>query len=573
MKLHMAAPILSIESLRVEAIGARGRTARPLVDGIDLSVAPGEVVGLIGESGAGKSTLGLAALGYIRPGCAVTRGRVIFDGQDLGAMAPAELRALRGSRIAYVAQSAAATFNPAMRLGRQVAEALVQHRAMPWEEAYRRAGELFAELDLSSPETFGQRYPHQVSGGQLQRAMIAMAMSCDPELLILDEPTTALDVTTQIEVLAAIRRTLRRRGAAGLYITHDLAVVAQLADRLVVLRHGQFVESGSTRQILEHATQEYTRRLVAVRAAHEARVVREEAAPSLPVLAVRHVTAGYRRQPSTLVDVSLSLDAGDTLAVVGMSGSGKSTLARVLCGLIAPHTGVVEFHETALAPDFRRRSREDLRRLQMIYQLPDTALNPRQTVGRILGRVTTFSVGLRGAAARRRVEELLDLVGLPRDFVHRLPGQLSGGQKQRVCIARALAAEPDVIICDEITSALDPIVADEILCLLRDLQVKTGAAYIFITHDIDVVRRVASDVAVLQEGRIVAMGPLSKVFNPPLHPYTELLLSSVPQLRSDWLGDVLESREGKPSSTTAARGEGSFRGSDTSTATPLPSLR
>lgn len=560
MKVEMMPPLLNIDSLRIEANG--GRTVRPLVDGISLSVARGEVVGLIGESGAGKSTLGLAALGYIRPGCRVTGGRIVFDGQDLGTMPPAGLRALRGARIAYVAQSAAATFNPAMRLGRQVAEVLVHHKTLSWNDAHRRAGELFAELDLPSPATFGDRYPHQVSGGQLQRAMIAMAMSCDPELLILDEPTTALDVTTQIEVLAAIRRTLRRRGAAGLYITHDLAVVAQLADRLVVLRHGQLVEAGPTRQILENATEAYTKRLVAVRAPHEPRVVHQQAASVAPVLAARNITAGYRRQPSTLVDVSFSLAAGDTLAIVGMSGSGKSTLARVLCGLLPPQAGTVEFRGGSLPPDYRRRSKDHLRRLQMIYQLPDTALNPRQTVSRILGRAVTFYFGLRGAAAKRRVEELLDLVGLPHDFVRRLPGQLSGGQKQRICIARALAAEPDVIICDEITSALDPIVADEILRLLRDLQVKTGAAYVFITHDIDVVRRVASDVAVLQQGRIIALGPLSKVFGTPLHPYTDLLLSSVPQMRSDWLEDVLRGRGGKLPVGAAAMGSVAVNDSD-----------
>ena len=533
----MAGLLLSIESLRIEARG------RPLVDGVSLALNRGEVLGLIGESGAGKTTIGLASMGYVRPGCAITGGRIVFDGQDLTTLTSPALRAIRGARIAYVAQSASASFNPARRLGHQVAESMVLHQSTDWPTAHRNAAGLFEELDLPSPGSFGERYPHQVSGGQLQRAMIAMAMACRPELLILDEPTTALDVTTQIEVLAAVRGMLQRHAAAGIYISHDLAVVVQLADRLAILQRGRLVETGPTTDILERPVEDYSRRLVAARTAPELHCVDPLGEEAPPILAVRSLAAGYRTTPNVLSDISFTLRAGESLAVVGTSGSGKSTLARVICGLMPQQSGTVEFHGERLLPEVSARTKEQLRSVQMIYQLPDTALNPRHRMSRILGRAVSFYFGGGRDAVRRRVAELLEMVGLPPECADRRASELSGGQKQRVCIARALAARPDVIICDEVTSALDPLVAEEVLALLQSLQKSSGAAYIFITHDIGVVRRVATHVAVLQSGRLIANGPISRVFAPPFHPHTQVLLESVPQLRTDWLTGILAGRK------------------------------
>jgi len=537
----MSGPLLRIERLRVEAIrNSRFETvSRPLVDGVSLSLQRGEVLGLIGESGAGKSTIGLAAMGYVRPGCNITAGRVVFDGLDLRKVAPVSMRSLWGARIAYVAQSAAASLNPAMRLGYQVAEVLVLHRKMDWVTAHDRAATLFAELDLPSPGTFGERFPHQVSGGQLQRAMIAMAMACNPELLILDEPTTALDVTTQIEVLASVRRLLQKLGTAAIYITHDLPLIVQMADRIAVLRNGQLVEEGATRAILERPIEDYTRRLIATQSRTEipqitvSAIVRPQ-----PILSVHRIDAGYRTLPRALVDVSFTLNAGETLAIVGASGSGKSTLARVLCGLLPQISGSIEFQGTPLPRALQHRTRDQLRRIQMIYQTPDTALNPSQRVSRIIGRAVSLYFGGSRRAVQERVAELLDMVGLPATYATRLPRELSGGEKQRVCIARALAARPDLIVCDEITSALDPLVADEILCLLRSLQESVNTTYLFITHNIEVVRRIASHVAVIESGHIVACGPIDSVFSLPRHPHLDLLLSAVPTMDPEWLATI-----------------------------------
>ncbi|PWK60662.1 ABC transporter ATP-binding protein [Roseicyclus mahoneyensis] len=529
--------LLRIEGLRIE--GRSGDTWSEIVKGVDLTLHKGEVLGLIGESGAGKSTVGLAAMGFARDGCKITGGSIMFDGIDLRRATEAQRRALRGKRIAYVAQSAAASFNPAHRLIEQYAEAPVIHGVMARDKAEKDAVDLYRKMQLPDPEGIGFRYPHQVSGGQLQRAMTAMAMACRPDLIIFDEPTTALDVTTQIEVLAAIRDIVRQFDTAAIYITHDLAVVAQAADRIKVLLRGEEVEEAPTRQMLDAPREEYTKSLWAVRSF--ARPV-QPPATAAPVLSVRGVTAAYGKTV-VLEDVSFDIHAGRTVAVVGESGSGKSTTARVITGLLPPTSGEIVFDGAALPPALKARTRNQLRQVQMIYQMADTALNPKQRLRELIGRPAQMYLGLHGRALDARVRDLLHLIELdPDTYIDRLPGELSGGQKQRIGIARALAAEPRVIICDEVTSALDQIVQEGILQLLTRLQDEFGLAYMFITHDIATVRAIADEVVVMQRGRVVDAGHKTEIFTPPHQPYTELLLSSVPEMDPDWLTRLLDSR-------------------------------
>ncbi|WP_119303149.1 ABC transporter ATP-binding protein [Dongia deserti] len=534
--------ILDVRNLRIEAVTETGQRVT-LIDDISFTLNAGEVLGLIGESGAGKSTIGLSTLAYARTGCQITGGQIMLHGSDLRGLSVRGRQSLRGVKVAYIAQSAAAAFNPAHTIFDQVAEVALKHGLMNRAQVRMDAIRLFRELDLPNPDVFGKRYPHQVSGGQLQRAMAAMAMIAKPDLLVFDEPTTALDVTTQVEVLASFKKLIREHRTAALYITHDLAVVAQIADRIMVLRGGKMVEQGTATQILQQPGMDYTRMLVAERvAAEQSRFVEDHAAGDRPVLEVKNVVAAYRGTVNVIDDVSIDVRRGDTLAIVGESGSGKSTLARVIVGLLPRRQGDVLFDAASLKPRLQDRSKEQLRRIQMIYQMPDVALNPRQTLLDIIGRPVQFYFGKRRAEVRVRVEELLQQIDLPPDYIKRRPHELSGGQKQRVCIARALAAEPDIIICDEITSALDPLVADEILRLLRRIQDDTGVAFLFITHDLGTVRRIANKVAVMLKGKMVANGPTEQVFSPPFHPYTELLLSSVPEMRPDWLDEVLSRR-------------------------------
>lgn len=533
--------LLSVRNLKIEATSyPPGEPPKrvTIVDGVSFDLQKGKVLGLIGESGAGKSTIGLAALAYGRGGAEITGGEVRLDGADILPLGKNGIRKIRGARVCYVAQSAAAAFNPAHRLGDQVIEASLKHGLMSREEARKRALYLFRVLGLPNPETFGERFAHQVSGGQLQRAMTAMALCSNPELIVFDEPTTALDVTTQIDVLAAIKHAIKETHTAALYITHDLAVVAQISDDIMVLRHGKQVEYGSVQQIIEAPREEYTRALVNVRQAY-----REEAADqSAALLKVENVSAEYSNGFKVLHDVSLHVPKGQTLAVVGESGSGKSSLARVITGLLPPSSGRIVFGGRLLMPGLKSRPNDDLRRIQLIYQMADTAMNPRQTVRDIIGRPLTFYYGLRGAEKTARVKELLDQIEMSNGFIDRYPAELSGGQKQRVAIARALAAKPELILCDEPTSALDPLVAEGILKLLLRLQKEEQLSYVFITHDIAIVRAIADSVAVMHRGRLVRFGPKSTALSPPFDDYTDLLLKSVPEMEIGWLERVLATR-------------------------------
>ena len=526
--------LLDMRNVRID--GFSDERWHPIIKGVNLTLKRGEVLGLIGESGAGKSTLGLSAMGFARPGCRISSGSILFDDQDLTKMSEAEKRLLWGTRMTYVAQSAAASFNPAHRLLEQTIEATNRAKNSSVTDARTDAVALYRSLQLPAPDTIGNRYPHQVSGGQLQRVMTAMAMSPRPDLIIFDEPTTALDVTTQVEVLAAMRDIVEKFNTAAIYITHDLAVVAQMADKIKVLRYGEEIEEASTAKMLSAPEEDYTKSLWSVRS-----LQKEESESTDIVLEIDAVDAAYG-ETQVLFDVSMKIPRGKTVAVVGESGSGKSTTARVITGLLPPSKGEVRFHGEALPRALQSRTIPQLQQIQMIYQMADTAMNPRQSVAEIIGRPLEFYLGLKGKDKEKRVIALLEMIELDESFMDRLPSELSGGQKQRVCIARALAAEPELIICDEVTSALDQIVQEGILRLLMRLQEAFGITYLFITHDIATVRAISDEIVVMYQGKVIEQGAKSAVLNPPYPEYTQLLLSSVPEMDPAWLDTLLKSR-------------------------------
>jgi peptide/nickel transport system ATP-binding protein len=603
---------VSVRGLKIDLIVG----GADIVDGIVLEVRPGEVLGLVGESGSGKTTVGMALMGYTRPGGKVTGGEILIDGRQLSALSGGELRRLRGGTVSYIPQDPGTALNPALRISRQLSEMLDVHTPDSSEEQRKaRIAETLGEVALPTDEAFLRRYPHQLSGGQQQRVAIAMAFACRPHVIVCDEPTTGLDVTTQARVLETIRDLCRSHHVAALYVSHDLAVVAELADQVAVMYAGRIVERGPRDVIFARARHPYTRRLLravpdlegrravvgiggraplpghrpsgcffaprcdlAIDACHQqfpeatefeaghiVHCYRATDAPSeLPttgslapaaqagdvVLAVENVNAQYGPKP-VLFDIDVSVQRNECVALVGESGSGKTTLARCIAGLHAAYTGDIKLDGDRLAESARRRSKLARKQIQYVFQNPYASLNPRRTVGQTIARqLQLFSPGSRSEIGRK-VGDLLDRVALSGAAANRYPDQLSGGERQRVAIARALAAEPSLMVCDEITSALDVSVQAAIVELLRDLRIQTGLSMLFITHNLALIRTIADRVVVMTEGRIVESGATLDVFTSPSAEYTRKLLANTPTIEAALARDGSLPASAEPSPASA----------------------
>ncbi|MFO1037911.1 MAG: dipeptide ABC transporter ATP-binding protein [Geminicoccaceae bacterium] len=575
-----------------------------VLDGVTLDIAPGEILGLVGESGCGKSTLAYLLLGWKQPSARILAGNVRLDGDDLLRLDRKSLDMLRGARVALVPQNPTTALDPAMRVGEQVAEELRRHRSVPADRIDARVADLFRDVGLPAPTTIGRRWPHQLSGGQQQRVAIAMALACNPALLVLDEPTTGLDVTTQQQIVSLLADLRARHRTAMLYVTHDLALLAEIADRIGVMYAGRLVEIGLTAELFARPAHPYTRGLIATIPGHDAGgealtgMLRREALPpgcpfaprcpyaepaclaerqiqqpvrpghavacrrwrdlppvqrrssrtiasrgstSAPLLDVRGLDLSYVKPslldsvrrlsppPPVVAGLDLTISKGEVVALVGESGSGKSTAARAIAGLLPPLRGTLSFAGAALPGDLRHRTADQRRRIQYVFQNPDASLNPRLTIGEALSRARRFFFPSDDGTARRLVDALA-AVRLDAAFAARYPDELSGGERQRVAIARALVVEPDLVLCDEILSALDVSVQASVLDLLETLRAKTGVAMLFISHDLAVVREIADRVAVLYRGRLMETGPTASLFSPPFHPYTFTLLMAQPAL-------------------------------------------
>ncbi len=595
-------PLIALEALSVGLVGRDGQETAILRD-LSLAVGPGETLGIVGESGSGKSTAALAMMGYLKPGLSVLSGRAVFDGTDLFAASEAERCRLRGGSIALIPQNAGQALTPTLTIGAQVAESLELHTDLGARAREDRVIELLDRVRLPAPDEMAVRYPHELSGGQQQRAAIAIALAGEAKALLLDEPTTGLDVTTQAHILEFLRSLVTDLGVAMVYVSHDLGVIARVAGRVAVLYAGELAELAPTRTALRAPRHPYTRSLLGsiprlgetaipaavpgfppaigqrppgcafaprcplaadpcraasppletvgdgrVRCLRHAEADRappaatprasraeDTRALSLDGVAVTYAAPGLLDQalgrtppPDTVAGIRFDLARGETLGLVGESGSGKSTILRAIAGLKPPKAGTVSLGgNRALPGRVQARDRETARQVQIIFQNADASLNPRHTVAEILAAPLRLYFGLSGAALRDRAGMLLEQVRLGPHYLDRFPGQLSGGEKQRVGVARAFAAEPEIALCDEVTSALDVSVQAAALALLARLQAEKGASYLFVSHDLAVVRAIADRVAVLYQGRICEIGPAAQVYAPPFHPYTDVLLGAV----------------------------------------------
>jgi peptide/nickel transport system ATP-binding protein len=583
---------LAITDLRLEV----SSSGADIVDEVTLSVPPGQVMGLVGESGSGKTTVGLAVLGHARRGVRIAGGSVRIGEVEIFGLSPERQRAMRGKVVSYVPQDPASALNPALRIGTQLVEVLESHDfGRDTNERTARVSEMMREVALPDDPAYLRRYPHQLSGGQQQRIGLAMAFACRPSVIVLDEPTTGLDVSTQAHVLETIRNLALMHRVAALYVTHDLAVVSSIADRIAVMYAGRVVEEGPTERLFADSGHPYTRHLIAaiphldgrkqlvglaggapspgrrpqgcfftrrcelaidqcaiafppaieVEPGHFSRCYRagvvhglgmklaaaaqaDEGVRGQPVLEVRDLSVSYSGH-QVVHDISFVLNKHESLAVVGESGSGKTTLARSIAGLHAERSGDVLLDGKALASASRARTAEDRRRVQYVFQNPYGSLNPRRTVGDSLRRPLMI-LGLDRGEGRKRVDEMLDRVSLPAIYAERFPDQLSGGERQRVAIARALVSEPDVLVCDEVTSALDVLVQAAVVELLARLQRELGLSMVFVTHNLPLVRSIAHRVVVLKDGRIVEQGEVDEILSTPQDSYTKRLLEDTPQL-------------------------------------------
>ncbi|HET7730742.1 MAG TPA: ABC transporter ATP-binding protein [Usitatibacter sp.] len=528
--------VLDARGVNVVYRRADGGAMRAVIDA-SLSLAEGESLGIVGESGSGKSTLARALMGYCRPGGTITSGDIRLEGRDIRALARGEGRALRGGRIAFVPQNPLASLTPHMRVGAQVAEAVRIHRGCDAREARRATLELFEATRLPDPATLYERFPHELSGGQRQRVVISAALAGSPRLVILDEPTTALDKTTEAQVLDLVQSLRARLGAALIYVSHDLHVISAMCERVLVMLRGEVVEEGPTPRVYREPRHDYTRRLIAAVPRLDGPGAQpSRAAATGPLLRLDNVGYTYpsrkrwfRRTDAgrpALQGLSLEIGRGETVGLVGESGSGKSTAAAIVAGLLAPQAGTLAYAAQPLAGLARDRTPELRRRIQIIFQDPLSSLNPRQRVDAILARPLALFHGLAGAAARARSLELMAQLQLEPELLDAYPRQLSGGQQQRVAIARAFAADPDLIICDEITSALDVSVQAQVLALLEGLQERSGTACLFISHDLGVIARVASRVVVLCDGITREAGATRTILHNPRDEYTRLLVAA-----------------------------------------------